>query len=67
MADVEYIQTSFTFNTESTPADRLFLCRQTVDTSSLRLSYIRSVIGLLRVDKRNSTIDGRDDTRNNVN
>jgi len=27
---------------------------------------IRSDIGLIRVDKRNSTIDSRNDTRNNV-
>jgi len=29
-------------------------------------SQLRSDIGLLRVDNRNSTIDSRNDTRNNV-
>jgi len=32
----------------------------------IRSDQIRSGIGLLRVDKRNSTIDSRNDTRNNV-
>jgi len=34
--------------------------------SSYHKDQIRSDIGLLRVDKRNSTIYSRNDTRNNV-
>lgn len=37
-ADAEFLQTAFAFSTKSEPADRLFMCRQAVDTTSCRLS-----------------------------
>ena len=39
-ADVEFLQTAFALSTKSEPADRLFLCRQSVDTASCRLTFV---------------------------
>jgi len=38
LADVEYLQTAFAFSTKTEPADRVFLCRQPVETTTCRLT-----------------------------
>jgi len=52
VAEVEYVQTTFSFSTKSQPADRLFLCRQAVETTTVRLTLTVLYLHVYRVGQK---------------